>query len=438
MSSDAGATTRPFSDLINSVECRDAANYPVDGLAPEYAVRPRSVEELQEVVRATNAEGKAIIPWGGGSQMGFGNVPSAYHVAVDLTGLNEVLRYEPDDMTMSVQTGCRLLELNTLLSENRQVLPVDAPDPSRASIGGMIAVGASGPRRFGYGPLRDLIIGMTVLSPDGTPAKAGGQVVKNVTGYDMMRLHHGALGSLGIILSVNLKVIPKPQSERTVLAHYRTLDAADRAARIVVQSQLGVTALAVVNSRASAEIGVGTDSIWTVAARCEAPPSAVVRQAERVVDFIAQDAVETRIETETQKSQNLWVNICQALDQRAESDDIAVRFGCPASRLNSLTEAIFQLLGEFAEDVRVTLDFGSGLAYLRIGRERLPEPDVTRLCETMADLGDQVAMMTGPSWLKRQIDVFGRRPAGFAAIQNLKRSFDPNGILNPGRFIGHL
>jgi FAD/FMN-containing dehydrogenase len=78
------------------------------------------------------------------------------------------------------------------------------------------------------------------------------------------------------------------------------------------------------------------------------------------------------------------------------------------------------------------------LAYLRLGRERLPEPEVTRLCKAMTDLGDHVAMLTGPAWLKRQIDVFGRRPAGFAAIQNLKRSFDPNGILNPGRFIGHL
>lgn len=213
MSSDAETAVRPFAELAAELDVRDRSDYPVDGLTPAHAVRPRTPEELSETVRSCRAGGLAVIPWGGGSQMGFGNVAERYDVALDLTGLDAVLRYDPDDMTMSVQCGCRLADLNRMLGENRQVLPVDAADPERSTIGGLVAVGMSGPRRFGYGPLRDLIIGMTVVMSDGTIATAGGQVVKNVTGYDMMRLHHGALGSLGIIVSVNLKVIPKPQSD---------------------------------------------------------------------------------------------------------------------------------------------------------------------------------------------------------------------------------
>jgi glycolate oxidase FAD binding subunit len=237
---------------ITDLDGGDPDVYPVDELIPTHAVKPGTVEELSEIMRSARAEGLSVIPWGSGSQMGVGNVPDGYDVAIDLSEINEVLRYDADDMTMSVQAGCRLDDLNQMLGEHRQVLPVDVAQPERATIGGVTAVGASGPRRLGYGPLRDLIIGISVMSVDGVVAKAGGQVVKNVTGFDMMRLHHGALGSLGIIVSVNLKVIPKPQSERTVFATFRDLEQADQAAREVLQSQLGVTALVVTNPAASA------------------------------------------------------------------------------------------------------------------------------------------------------------------------------------------
>jgi glycolate oxidase FAD binding subunit len=437
MSSDSNATTRTFSEVLKDIEQRTAGGYAVDGLTPKHVVRPASVDELAAVVRGANADGLAIIPWGGGTQMGLGNVPSRYDVGLDLTALNDVLRYDPDDMTMSVQAGCRLDDLNTMLDEHRQVLPVDTAYPERATIGGMTAVGASGPRRMGYGPLRDLIIGMSVMSVDGVITKAGGQVVKNVTGFDMMRLHHGALGSLGIILSVNLKVIPKPQSERTVIATYSSLADADIAARSVVQSQLGVTALVVTNPDATRELADGEARQWAIAARCEAPPSAVVRQAERVTEFLQNKAIEILTEDSSDRSAARWDAICSALDQRTDSTDYAFRIGRVTSGLASSGEAIEGVLGTF-ENGRLTLDYGSGLAYVRIPCDRSESSSVSNLHQVLREHSDHVTLMTGPVEFKQSIDVFGGPGAGFSMVESLKSTFDPNNQLNPGRSNGRL
>jgi glycolate oxidase FAD binding subunit len=437
MSSDSNTAARPISDLISESNMTAPSDYVVDGVQPEHAVKPSSVDELAELVRSARAERISAIPWGGGSQMGVGNIPSSYGVALDLTDLNEVLRYDPDDMTMSVQCGCRLQDLNAMLGEHRQVLPVDAAFPEQATIGGLTAVGASGPRRLGYGPLRDLIIGISVMSVDGVVTKAGGNVVKNVTGFDMMRLHHGGLGSLGIILSVNLKVIPKPQTERTVIAAYQTLEAADEAARNVVQSQLGVTAMVALNPSASTEAVDLEDHLWTVVVRCEAPPSAVVRQAERVSAFVREGAESVTVEDSTEGSAARWEQICRALDQRPDSPDMSIRLGCSASRMRDVGEALAANL-ESIPDSRLTLDYGSGLCYVRIGRSAAPAGGHARLYAGVAERGDHATLMTGPLELKRAIDVFGERGPGFSVVESLKSTFDPEGVLNRGRAAGRL
>jgi FAD/FMN-containing dehydrogenase len=433
MSSESPAPVRPVADVLATLEPLEPSRHEVDGLVPEHAVRPSTVAELQEIVRAARAEGTAIVPWGGGTQMGFGNVPRTYQLAVDLTELSDVLRYEPDDMTMSVQAGCRLDELNAMLADHRQVLPLDAARPEAATIGGLTAVGVSGPRRFGYGPLRDLIIGVTVLMSDGSIATAGGQVVKNVTGYDMMRLHHGSLGSMGIVLAVNLKVIPKPQGERTVLAQYSNLQDANDAAISVIESQLGVTACVVLNAPATASAGRQLSGGWTLAVRCEAPPSAVVRQGERVVEYVSKNAESVNVESDSEQSDALWRRICKALDQGPEGTDAGVRVGCTPSRVTGFTARLDDAMQTDNADARLTLDYGSGLVYLRVKPEH-----VMSVWAALSDAGDHISLLNGPAEMKREIDVFGPTPPGFAMIESMKQTFDPGGILNPGRFIGRL
>src|SRR5207253_9213768 len=129
----------------------------------------------------------------------------------DLRGLAEVIDYPARDMTITVQAGITLARLQALLATEKQRLPVDVPHPDRATLGGALATNASGPRRLGFGTLRDYVIGMTVVNDEGQEVKAGGRVVKNVAGYDLCKLHVGALGTLGVISQATLKLRPRPE-----------------------------------------------------------------------------------------------------------------------------------------------------------------------------------------------------------------------------------
>ena len=181
----------------------------IDGLIPLAEHSPTTVAELSAIVKAARVAGHAVYPVGGRTMTGFGLPPTKPGVAVDLTRLNQVIDYPARDMTVTVQAGIRLAELQAVLATENQELPVDVPLPDRATLGGSIAVNASGPRRFGCGTLRDYVIGITLMNDEGEAFKAGGRVVKNVAGYDIMKLATGSLGTLGVITQVTLKVKPK-------------------------------------------------------------------------------------------------------------------------------------------------------------------------------------------------------------------------------------
>src|SRR5439155_4169236 len=171
--------------------------------------------ELCDTVRRAAAEGQAVFPLGGRTMLAIGKPPARPGIGVDLTGLAEILDYPARDMTVTVQTGITMARLQEVLRGEGQRLPIDVPQPERATLGGALAVNVSGPRRLGFGTLRDYVIGISTINDEGQETKAGGRVVKNVAGYDLCKLHVGALGTLGGISQVTLKLKPLP--ERTLL-----------------------------------------------------------------------------------------------------------------------------------------------------------------------------------------------------------------------------
>ena len=202
------------------------SGFEVDGLSPDRVERPASVDELSRIIADANAAGAAVIPWGGGTRMSLGNSPERYDVAVDLTGISGIVEYEPADLTIVVSGGTTVAELQTLLGESGQRLDFDPPEPAAATIGGSLASNAVGPLRSSVGGVRDLAIGLQVVEADGAVTKSGGRVVKNVQGFDLVRLHIGALGTLGIITEVAFKVAPFPADTQTVAGWFDGLDAA--------------------------------------------------------------------------------------------------------------------------------------------------------------------------------------------------------------------
>ena len=169
----------------------------VDGVRPRYVCTPASVDELSRAVRAASQTGATVIPWGGGTRMSIGFPPRAADLVVQTEKLREVVEYEPADLTVTVQAGMRLSDLQARLRAEGQMLALDPAAADRATIGGLIAANASGPLRLLYGTARDLVIGTRVVNADGVVSKAGGRVVKNVAGYDLNKLYVGSLGTVG-------------------------------------------------------------------------------------------------------------------------------------------------------------------------------------------------------------------------------------------------
>ncbi|GBD16299.1 putative FAD-linked oxidoreductase [bacterium HR26] len=314
------------------------------------------------------------------------------------------------------------------------MLPVDCPTADRTTIGGLVAAGLSGPRRYGYGALRDLLIGITVVLPSGQLSRGGGMVVKNVSGYDMMRLHHGALGSLGVIVQLNFKVIPKPRSERTVIAAYRRLADAAEAALQVRFSQLVPTAIVLLDAGVARAVGIEASG-WVAALRCEGPPAAVQRQADRIVEAVrpAAERQEVLAERETER---LWAEVAGTIGAARLGRAIRVRIGQTPSELPRVAEEIERACAGLQLDTLRTLDLGSGLCYVTLAGER--DEELRESWDRLARLGLHATLLSAPPAVKVDTDVFGRQPAGLAVMRALKETFDPKSILNPGRFVGWL
>lgn len=433
---DLAASMTTLEAVTSGVPRRDLASYRLDGLTPRLALAPDTVEQVRDVLVAANEAGVAIVPWGGGTQMGFGNLPEAFDLTLDMRGLHEIIEYEPDDLTVAVQAGCTLAELNWRLGAHGEMLPVDAADPERATIGGLVASGFSGPRRLGYGSLRDLIIGVTAVLPSGLVAKAGGMVVKNVTGFDMMRLYHGSLGSLAVIVQVNFKVLPRPRAERTIVAHFPSLEPAIDAAMTVRRSQLLPTAIVLLDAGAAEAVGVG-DSGCTLVLRCEAPPVAVVRQASRIADAVSSDATGLDILDES-GTERVWARINRVLGAEPVEREIRVRIGSAPSDIPVVLAAIDAVAREQRLDLSRTVDVGSGLIYARLTANDEDVESLHLAWEALAGLGRHASLLSAPAALKVDTDVFGREPAGFEVTRSLKKQFDPNRVLNRGRFVGGL
>ena len=232
----------------------------IDGVEPLEVVSPSSEDQLSREVASANADGAAIFPRGGGTRIDLGGIPSRHGKVINMTGIDRVVAHNYADLTATFQAGLTMRQVSETLSRHGQMLAVDPPIPGRATIGGTLATGVSGPLKWHFGHPRDTVIGMKVVQPDGRVTKSGGQVVKNVSGYDMSRLHVGGLGTLGIILEASFKLTPVPMYEKTILAAFRGIEEAQTAALGIFNSYVMPLAMTAFDASASRKYRDGRSS----------------------------------------------------------------------------------------------------------------------------------------------------------------------------------
>src|SRR5205809_3384406 len=222
----------------------------IDGRTPRWIVRPASIEHVAAVLAIAWDENLAVVPRGAGTALLLGAPPSRVDIVLDLCGLDRVLEDHPDDLTVSVEAGVTAGGLAERLAGRRQWLPMDPPGWRRRTLGGMIATNAAGPLRARYGALRDLVLGVRFVQADGVVTWRGARVVKSVTGYDVPKLMVGALGTLGVLCELTLRLQPMPEAEQTWLATFTSVEAAQAFAARVVNSPLQPMRLELLNEAA--------------------------------------------------------------------------------------------------------------------------------------------------------------------------------------------
>ena len=261
--------------------------YRLGGRRPAAAALPTSEAQVSAVLRLAHDRRWGVVPWGGGAHQSSGRVPSRFDVALDLRALDRVVRYEPADMTVTVEAGIRLQSLQERLATSGQFLPLDPPGADRATLGGVVAANCSGPLRCRYGTLRDLVLGVRVVHADGTLTKAGAGGVKNATAYDLTKLYVGSHGTLGVIVGATLRVQPKPACEESGWMAASSLEHAMLLVRRILNSEVAPSRLELleaVGARACGFPGDGPHLAVSVAGR----PDAVAHQMERLAAIAAE------------------------------------------------------------------------------------------------------------------------------------------------------
>ncbi len=402
--------------------------YTVDGFTPAAAVAPERVEDVQLVLTEAARSGVSAVPIGGGTHLGAGNTPDSYDVAVSLRQMNRIIAHEPADLTVTVEPGLRVDDLQRALALHGQFLPLDPPCDAEATIGGVVAVNACGPRRHAFGTARDWLIGTRVVHADGTVSKSGGRVVKNVTGYDMHKLYVGSLGTLGVLVEATLKIAPLPHSESTLTIACRS---AEQGADLILAAHdagLGLHAAELLSPPAShAVLG---QSNWSVLMRVAGGAQAVARSLREIES--AASATGSTIETlDSPATWDAWAAVFRP-------QALSFRISVMPSHVGEATQVLDRRLTGGSAQLSATATAGLIRANLAVHSDAYSVSLVDAAREIAAQFNGALVIDAAPPALKREIDVFGPTRSDFATMKRLKAEFDPKRILSPGRFAGRL
>ena len=384
-------------------------------------VEPGSVDEVATLLRDASRDGLAVIPRGGGTKLDWGRPPRRADLVLSTVRLDRVLEHAWGDMTATVEAGCTVARLQHALAEHGQRLACDPLWPERATIGGILAASDNGPLRARFGALRDLIIGVTLVLADGTVAKSGGKVVKNVAGYDLPKLATGSFGTLAVITQAVFRLHPLPHETRTLTFTAPRLEPLCELALAIQHSQLAFVSLQVRAGR-SAEPGLDVGFEGTRAG-LDSQQDELLRLAADVARVDPPAAVWRTREELWQGTDPAVVGTFSALPTEVRAFCTELRDACTAPSLD--WRAVVQGLGvgHFRLEGGTSDTLVAALQRLRAAAERD---------------GGTLVVLRGSEDVKARFDVWGSPGDALPLFQRVKQQLDPGGTLSPGRFVGGL
>jgi glycolate oxidase FAD binding subunit len=389
--------------VLTGVEC---SPYVVEGRTPEAVVFPGSQEEVAAAVTLAAEQGLPVTPWGGGTKMWVGAPPSRIGLVLATKRLDRILEHEPGDLTVTVEAGLTFDRLQAELGQRGQWLSLDPPASDRATIGGILASDASGPRRHLYGTARDLVIGLTVIGADGRAVRGGGKVVKNVAGYDLPKLYIGSFGTLGIVVEATFRLRPRADVDRLVVARFDRLADAGQGARAVLGSDLIPSALELADGEALRRLGLGGAAAL----------------------LLGLDGIAPQVDWQVDELERL-LKSRGVVDQRVLDGDAREE-----------TWRALGALGRPGADT-VAAHAGVGIVTAVLSGSADPGPVSATLEEwrSLVTAARGHAMVSwAPLAVKERVAVWDAPGPTLRLMRSIKERLDPRGILNPGRFVGGI
>lgn len=388
---------------------------------PTHFVSPHTQESLSSVIAEANLNRSNIMPCGSASKLCWGGLAKDVKLVVSTQRLDRLIEHAVGDLTVTVEAGIKLADLQNTLKQVNQFVPLDPAYPESATIGGILATADAGSWRHRYGGVRDLVLGLSFVRADGKIAKAGGRVVKNVAGYDLMKLFTGSYGTLGIISQVTLRAYPIPDDSITVAITGED-SAIATATKTLLASSLTPTAADLLSPLLVKRLELGEGMGLLV--RFQSIPESVKEQANSLSSIAQQLGLKVRIDRHNDEAQ-IWQKLPEIMT--LPDSDAAV-----TSKVGILPSAAVNLLKKI--DCLGIIHAGSGLGRLHLdGEDSLNRIKQIRSI-VQANRGF-LTVLESPAALKEKIDPWGYTGNALEIMRKIKKQFDPENILNADRFI---
>ncbi|MDH7576784.1 MAG: FAD-linked oxidase C-terminal domain-containing protein [Bacillota bacterium] len=441
-------------NVLTAVEERLCYGYDStpEACLPDLVVRPDRTEQIQKIIKLANLHLFPVIPRGAGTGLSGGSLPVKGGIVLDLTRMDRILEIDEENLVAVVEPGVVTVHLQEEVERRGLFYPPDPASLKTSTIGGNVAECAGGPRAFKYGVTRDYVLGLEVVTPTGEILKTGGKTVKSVTGYDLIRLYTGSEGTLGIITKIFLRLIPKPETKRTMMAVYERLDDAAKTVTLIIKQGIIPVTLELMDDLTIRcvenylRIGLPLDAEAILIIEVDGPADLVKKQTSQVAEICQSGgAREIKIAENEKEREEIWAArraVSAAVVQIKPtkiSEDIAV----PRSQIPNMVRRLKEIASRYNLNLVIFGHAGDGNLHPNILCDQNDPEEMGRvekavgeLFQAAVKLGGTLSGEHGIGIMKAPYLQLETGDIGYEVMWAIKKALDPNNILNPGKIFG--
>jgi len=426
-----------------TAEPQEMAAYQIDDRLPALVVFPSGIDDICRVVRTANRDETPVIPWGNGSKQALGLPLTRSGIILALKRMNRLIELDTDNLTVEVEAGINHAELQEKLAEHGLYFPLEPEDMASATIGGSLASNSSGPGRLAHGTARDLVLGVTVIIPQGEVIHAGIKTMKNVAGYDLRKLFLGSRGTLGVISKAILKLSHLPEDHSTLLLRFSSIGDALRVTSEISNSVLQPESMEIINARAARQVAAEASfnlqrEELLLLIRVAGSREEVKRHTTDIRTLAKANNARISNVVSSNEEEKAWASQRQ-IQRYSAPAMVRGKAAVPLDRTGDMFQEVAKAAARHNLQVAITARAGNGILYPRLFTEDPVASSnnkvlsaITDIAQSAEHLGGFFLVESGPAQLRQACDPVSQR-SDYELMQRLKQSFDPKNIFNPGR-----